>query len=409
MGNYLIVDGVEVYGIIYKILNKDNGKLYIGQTTRKNGFNGRYNCKGIGIERVYNLYVSKRKSGDTYNKYLLSSIEKYGFDNFEVDEIFDIAYTKDELNNLEYMYIAIYNCMNREYGYNFRAGGDNYTASADSRVRMGTRVVCLNDGKQHTSISAASIYYRVPESYVIKTLKKSIYGNINNVSILRFKSVKYKLKEYEYICACCGIKCKKVKVKDKNKYIKSKYCDKCKLRVQKNMTKNNKNKKYNLEIKNMKKLYLWKDVKVNMKIVNYKNDEIVNRQLRKEYLTLSKDLILNMYNDGKSVQNIVDIINLDYIDNQCVKNTLSKLGIKRPDPRTTDKNIRYMSVFKNDVHIELFKYKWECVEWLIKNDLCMTNSGGNSIINKCLKNNTKYKQQYSFKLETEDYYNNIKL
>ena len=45
----------EVYGIIYVIRNKVNNKLYIGQTTNKKGFNGRYHFKGEGIEKVYNF------------------------------------------------------------------------------------------------------------------------------------------------------------------------------------------------------------------------------------------------------------------------------------------------------------------------------------------------------------------
>ena len=40
---------MKIYGIIYKIENLVNGKVYIGQTTRK--FNERY--YGHGIEAVY--------------------------------------------------------------------------------------------------------------------------------------------------------------------------------------------------------------------------------------------------------------------------------------------------------------------------------------------------------------------
>ena len=37
---------MEVFGIIYKIVNTKNGKVYIGQTSNKYGFNGRYYSKG---------------------------------------------------------------------------------------------------------------------------------------------------------------------------------------------------------------------------------------------------------------------------------------------------------------------------------------------------------------------------
>ena len=76
----------EVYGIIYVIRNKVNNKLYIGQTTDKKGFNGRYRESGKGIEKVYNHYKRKKYHDKSYNVHLLNSIEKYGFDAFEIDE-----------------------------------------------------------------------------------------------------------------------------------------------------------------------------------------------------------------------------------------------------------------------------------------------------------------------------------
>ena len=44
--------------IVYKITNKVNNKVYIGITSRKNGFKGRYSSKGKGIERVYNFLLT---------------------------------------------------------------------------------------------------------------------------------------------------------------------------------------------------------------------------------------------------------------------------------------------------------------------------------------------------------------
>ena len=46
---------------------------------------------------------------DSYNDYLLKSIEKYGFNAFEVIEIFDIAFSKEELDIKEKCYINIFN------------------------------------------------------------------------------------------------------------------------------------------------------------------------------------------------------------------------------------------------------------------------------------------------------------
>lgn len=126
----------EVYGIIYMIRNKINNKLYIGQTTDKKGFNGRYGERGTGIEKVYNHHIKKEKQDKSYNKHLLRSIEKYGFDAFEVNEEFDIAYSQEELNKLEYMYIEIYQCRYIEYGYNNRYGGNNGKLSEETKKKL---------------------------------------------------------------------------------------------------------------------------------------------------------------------------------------------------------------------------------------------------------------------------------
>ena len=124
----------EIYGIIYIVRNKINNKLYIGQTTEKRGINGRYKSKGEGIERMYNYYIS-----DWYrvNNHLLSSIKKYGFEAFEVTEEFDVAYSKEELDKLEDMYIKIYNTINGDYGYNNKYGGANGKHLEVSKKKIG--------------------------------------------------------------------------------------------------------------------------------------------------------------------------------------------------------------------------------------------------------------------------------
>ena len=73
------------YGIIYKIRNNINGKVYIGQTTETNGFNGRYHGKGKDIEKVYNHYISREKYNRNYNVHLLNAIRQYGFMAFTVN------------------------------------------------------------------------------------------------------------------------------------------------------------------------------------------------------------------------------------------------------------------------------------------------------------------------------------
>ena len=97
----------EIYGTIYMVRNKVNNKIYFGQTTRS--FKERY---GGSIR-------------NTKNKHLRNAIEKYGLDNFEVVEEFDVAFSKEELDELEKLYIGIYDTTNSDFGYNKMSGGYN--------------------------------------------------------------------------------------------------------------------------------------------------------------------------------------------------------------------------------------------------------------------------------------------
>lgn len=126
---------MSIYGYIYIIRNKINNKIYIGQTCRD--FNKRYRYNGnTDIERVYKTHLYNKKKKYRYNSHLLNSIKKYGFDVFEIDKEFDVAYSQEELNKLEYMYIKIYNTTNYNFGYNKKDGGDNGKPSEETRKKL---------------------------------------------------------------------------------------------------------------------------------------------------------------------------------------------------------------------------------------------------------------------------------
>ena len=140
------------YGIIYKIINKINGKVYIGQTTKERGFKGRYECSGEGIERVYNYHKSREEHNRSYNKHLLRSIENHGFEAFEVIEEFDVAYSKEELDKLEIKYIKEFNCLNPN-GYNNDEGGNKGKFCKESKRLLSEKKSGENNpfyGKKHS-------------------------------------------------------------------------------------------------------------------------------------------------------------------------------------------------------------------------------------------------------------------
>lgn len=116
----------EIYGIIYMIRNNINGKIYFGLTTEKMGFKGRY------------------KKGEWWihsdNEHLKNSAKKYGHKNFTINENFDTAFSKEELDALEDLYICMYNTMNRDYGYNKRRGGHKGKLCQESRNKISEKV-----------------------------------------------------------------------------------------------------------------------------------------------------------------------------------------------------------------------------------------------------------------------------
>ena len=119
----VVINGKEYYGIIYKIENTITHEIYIGQTTHPRGFNGRYDFKGNGIERVYKKLLGNETRGERHNQHLRRSIKKFGFDAFEIVEVFDVAKTFEELNEKESYYINLFDSYKN--GYNQSFGGDS--------------------------------------------------------------------------------------------------------------------------------------------------------------------------------------------------------------------------------------------------------------------------------------------
>ena len=138
---------LEVYGIIYLIRNKVSGKCYVGQTQEEKGFDYRYYYSGEGIERVYNYHKSLREHNRSYNEHLLRSIEKYGFEAFEVNKCLDYAFSLEELNIKEKVYIQLYDSLKN--GYNETLGGDGTEGRPHSEETR-QKISEARKGKHHS-------------------------------------------------------------------------------------------------------------------------------------------------------------------------------------------------------------------------------------------------------------------
>lgn len=96
---------------IYKITNKVNGKIYIGQS--------------INIAERWKAHRSKpfNPNSAQYDTPLYRAVRKYGLDKF-VFEVIEECTPKD-LNIREQYYISLYHSCDLAFGYNLTSGGQN--------------------------------------------------------------------------------------------------------------------------------------------------------------------------------------------------------------------------------------------------------------------------------------------
>lgn len=131
-------------GYIYLIVNKVNGKQYIGQTTQS-------------IEKRFKRHIYDAK-GNYTNMYLHKAMRKYGEDNFLIWQIDLIEHNEKHelmtnLNTLEKYYIAEYNTLS-PYGYNLTKGGEQ--RSENAKVPVDEYDLYGNFVRTHNSLKDAA-------------------------------------------------------------------------------------------------------------------------------------------------------------------------------------------------------------------------------------------------------------
>lgn len=97
-----------MYGIIYKVINQQNKKIYIGQTVQT-------------LAERKNKHYYKARQMNEYNTHFINALRKYPKESF-IWEVIDEAQSQDELNNKEKYWINYYNSI--EKGYNTKNGGE---------------------------------------------------------------------------------------------------------------------------------------------------------------------------------------------------------------------------------------------------------------------------------------------
>lgn len=160
--------------IIYKVTNKINGKVYIGQT-----------ISSLQTRKSQHLYESRK------NSYIFHrAIRKYGFINFSW-EVLCICESREELNEMEFHYIKQYHSYMREGGYNMNYGYYSiYELSDITRKKMSISKTGNKNpwyGKKRPEISdihkGDKNCMRNPEIRK-KFLKTYLLSDINNIEYI---------------------------------------------------------------------------------------------------------------------------------------------------------------------------------------------------------------------------------
>jgi group I intron endonuclease len=105
--------------IIYKVTNKINNKVYIGQTTRT-----------LAIRKTEHY-----KPSNKHCLYLHRALFYWPKEVFEWTVIYT-ANSIEELNDKEQYFITLFDSTNPEKGYNLTTGGLNFKMSEESKKKM---------------------------------------------------------------------------------------------------------------------------------------------------------------------------------------------------------------------------------------------------------------------------------
>ena len=139
---------------IYKITNIINNKIYIGQST---------NIYCRLVKHIWSL-----DNGKSCNQHLQNAWNKYGKQNFKFEIIMECQ--KNELNKEEIIFIAKYNSIDKNNGYNIKIGGE-YNTSFSTETKKSISERQMGD-KNHR-------YGKKTSEETLKKLSKSLSGENN--------------------------------------------------------------------------------------------------------------------------------------------------------------------------------------------------------------------------------------
>mgnify|MGYP004645771985 CR=1 FL=1 len=202
---------------VYQHINKINGKRYIGIT--KQNPESRWGLNGANYKG---------------SPYLYAAIQKYGWDNFEHEILFE-KLTKEDACTKEIELITYFNTQNKLYGYNIMEGGSAPTIPEEIRKIISEKMrgntnnlghVCSEEKKRKISeaqkgrklteehkaklsMTKKGSHHASPSTETRKKIsdshvKKQVYCEENNIVYESIQSCAKELGlEPTAVCACC--------------------------------------------------------------------------------------------------------------------------------------------------------------------------------------------------------------
>ena len=104
----------------YLIINKTNGKCYVGQTSKP-------------VEHRWKQHIKDAKYGITFRLY--NAMRKYGFGLFYVHTLRN-GLTRKQADNIEKVSIILFKTTDENFGYNMTPGGDGSTLLKEARQKV---------------------------------------------------------------------------------------------------------------------------------------------------------------------------------------------------------------------------------------------------------------------------------
>lgn len=178
-------------GVIYKITNNINGKVYIGQTINP-------------IESRFRAHCNKTSS--RYQSKLYYAIKKYGKESFSI-EVLEKGQTKEELDSKEMSYISSYNSVST--GYNIRVGGHTSQWNPESLKKM-TEAQILRSEKLKTPVLHLDCEFNIIQRFEsVKDAERNLNAKITKY--FKFEAIGFRR---GFLVKECDLERSVAKIKD---------------------------------------------------------------------------------------------------------------------------------------------------------------------------------------------------